>query len=124
MSLLYQSATEAGCVKIGIIACALLLTAPDLHHPPQVFDNHDFEVRSPENWLSLAKDSEGNVVGLPARALFLQPDQTGTWRESKVQHSNRLSVLSCTVFMSEINPLLLSILVWATISRGYKRGAH
>lgn len=51
----------------------------------KVFDNHDFEVRSPENWLSLAQDSEGNTVGLPARALFLQPDLTGAWRECKVQ---------------------------------------
>lgn len=41
-------------------------------------------MRSPENWLSLAQDSEGNTVGLPARALFLQPDLTGAWRECKV----------------------------------------
>lgn len=51
----------------------------------KVFDNRDFEVRSPENWLSLAQDSEGNTVGLPARALFLQQDLTGAWRECKVQ---------------------------------------
>ena len=50
----------------------------------QVFDNDEFEVRSPDNWLSLAKDSDGNMVGLPARALFLQPDSTGQWRNSKV----------------------------------------
>lgn len=50
----------------------------------QVFDDDDFEVRSPENWLSLARDSEGNMAGLPARALFIQSDSTGQWRESKV----------------------------------------
>lgn len=52
--------------------------------PLEVFDNHDFDVRSPENWLSLAKDPEGSMVGLPARALFINKDSTGTWRECKV----------------------------------------
>ncbi|CAN0220902.1 unnamed protein product, partial [Ectocarpus sp. 6 AP-2014] len=64
---------------------ALAFLSPSIPPMPvEVFDNHDFEVRSPENWLSLAQDSEGNVVGLPGRALFLQPDQTGSWRECKV----------------------------------------
>ena len=49
-----------------------------------MFDNDEFEVRSPENWLSLARDSDGNMAGLPARALFVLPDSTGQWRSSKV----------------------------------------
>ncbi|CAM9708700.1 unnamed protein product, partial [Hapterophycus canaliculatus] len=64
---------------------ALAFLSPSIRPMPvEVFDNHNFEVRSPENWLSLAQDSEGNLAGLPSWALFLQPDQTGSWRESKV----------------------------------------
>lgn len=56
----------------------------------KVFDNNDFEVRSPEHWLSLARDANGNTAGLPARALFMHGNSCGSWRECKVIQSSHL----------------------------------
>ncbi|CAM9345937.1 unnamed protein product, partial [Choristocarpus tenellus] len=52
--------------------------------PVEVFDNDDFEVRSPDNWLRLGQDSQGQMAGLPARALYMFPSGSGQWRECKV----------------------------------------
>mmetsp|Transcript_87057 Transcript_87057/g.177869 ORF Transcript_87057/g.177869 Transcript_87057/m.177869 type:complete len:989 (-) Transcript_87057:358-3324(-) len=54
--------------------------------PLSVFDNRDYDLRSPFEWLALAKDPEtGEERPLPALALWRDPaDGTGYWRRAVV----------------------------------------
>ena len=52
----------------------------------EAFDNKDYDLRTPSEWLALAKDLEtGEERPLPALALWRDPtDGTGHWRRAVV----------------------------------------
>ena len=77
--------------------------------PLSAFDNTDYEIRTPQQWMELleadAKEAKSSAAsGLPARALLRSGDGTGSWHPAKVRvclclvwgvcprHAARLSV--------------------------------
>ena len=52
--------------------------------PLEAFDNVDFEIRTPAEWLERGIKSDGSQGGLPAKALQLQADGSGQWGQCKV----------------------------------------
>jgi len=55
--------------------------------PLEMFDNTEFDCRTPAEWISLAKD--GDVLKyVPAKGLFFDNDANGLWRDCKVVACN------------------------------------
>ena len=57
-----------------------------LRLPLEVFDDNEYELRQPREWLALGTNEEGIFVGLPARALRDADDESsGTvWEQCRV----------------------------------------
>lgn len=52
--------------------------------PLEVFDNENFEERTPNEWMRIAHGKDGSMVGLPAKALHVDKQGAGAWKDGRV----------------------------------------
>lgn len=71
----YSKASESAFANIG-------RGVPPL--PLEVFDNEDFEERTAQEWMRAAHSKDGSMMGLPAKALHVDKQGEGAWKDARV----------------------------------------